>query len=85
MTVLILAQAIEEAGTTDTEALVETLENGSFTGAGGIIEFNERHGINVGEELVPFTFIQWQDGEQVTVWPKSISTGEVTSPPWLDN
>lgn len=83
--VLILAQAIEEAGTTDTEALVETFENGSFTGAGGIIEFNERHGINVGEELVPFTFIQWQDGEQVTVWPKSISTGEVTSPPWLDN
>ena len=83
--VMILAQAIEEAGTTDADALVETLENGSFTGAGGNIVFNERHGISVGEELVPFTFVQWIDGEQVTVWPKSVSTGEVVAPPWIDN
>ena len=83
--VVILAQAIEEADSLDSETLVETLESGSFTGAGGIIEFNERHGINVGEELVPFTYIQWQDGEQVTIWPNSLATGEAVSPPWMED
>lgn len=83
--VIILAQAIEQADSVDSEVLVETLESGSFTGAGGVIEFNERHGINVGEELVPFTYIQWQDGEQVTVWPESLATGDVVLPPWMEN
>lgn len=82
--VIILAQAIEEADTLDSAELVDVLESGSFTGAGGIIEFNERHGINVGEDLVPFTFIQWQDEEQITIWPESIATGEVISPPWME-
>ena len=79
----ILAQAITKAGTIDSDTLVNTFENGSFTGAGGVIEFNERHGIKISEDLVPFTFIQWQDGEVVTVWPKANATQEAVPPEWI--
>ena len=81
---LVLADAVNQAGTTDADKVVETLEQGSFTGASGIIQFREDHGYNIGQDFVPFTYIQWQDGEMVPVWPESVATGSVIKPAWMN-
>lgn len=81
--VWVIADAANQAGTLDSDKLVETLENGTFTGASGIIKFSEDHGYMIGDDFVPFTYIQWQDGEMVAVWPDTIATGKPVKPEWI--
>jgi branched-chain amino acid transport system substrate-binding protein len=70
--IYLLKEAIEKAGTTDTEKLIPVLEKMSFVGAGAIIEFDKRHdpiwapGKNTG------IAVQWQDGKKVPFWPPSV-------------
>jgi len=81
--VLVMADAINKAGTVDSVELVKTLESETFVGASGNIKFREDHGYTIGEDFVPFTYIQWQDGEMGVVGPESVATDEIIKPEWI--
>jgi branched-chain amino acid transport system substrate-binding protein len=81
--VFVMADAINKAGTVDSDKLVETLETETFVGASGNIKFREDHGYTIGEDFVPFTYIQWVDGEMGVVGPESVATDEIIKPDWI--
>jgi branched-chain amino acid transport system substrate-binding protein len=81
--VYILADAISRAGTLDSDALVKALEATDYVGVSGRIKFSKRHDPEAGPEFVPFTYIQWNKGEMVTVWPQKMKTGEFSLPAWV--
>jgi len=81
--VYILVDAIRRAGTLDSDALVTALEATDHVGVSGRIKFSKRHDPEAGPDFVPFTYIQWNKGEMVTVWPPSMKTGEFVLPGWL--
>jgi branched-chain amino acid transport system substrate-binding protein len=70
----ILKDALERAGTMDSDALVKALEDTDYTGVSGRIVFYKPdqdwpHDMIWGPEYVTNFFSQWIDGEQVAVWP----------------
>jgi branched-chain amino acid transport system substrate-binding protein len=81
--VYVLAEAIKRAGSLDSDALVKALEATDYVGVSGRIKFSKRHDPEAGPEFVPFTYIQWNKGEMVTVWPASMKTGEFALPGWI--
>ena len=81
--VYILVDAIRRAGTLDSDALVKALEVTDYAGVSGRIKFSKRHDPEAGPEFVPFTYIQWNKGEMVTVWPPAMKTGEFAVPAWV--
>jgi branched-chain amino acid transport system substrate-binding protein len=81
--VFILADAIKRAGTLDSEALVKALEATDYAGVSGRIKFSKRHDPEAGPEFLPFTYIQWNKGEMVTVWPPAMKSGEFVNPGWI--
>ena len=80
----ILKEGLEAAGKADRKAVGEAMrkmetKDGSgkyFPGAGGTMKFDDK-GRRVGAEIV---FVQWQDGEPVTVYPPAAAVKE---PIWL--
>jgi len=79
----IFKEAAEKAKSTDSDALVPVLEKTDHVGFAGRIVFTEDRNCKYGEgyRLLPVT--QWrEDGSRVTVWPKSLATGEYLPPPW---
>jgi len=81
--VYILVDAIRRAGSLDSDALVKALEATDHVGVSGRIKFSKRHDPEAGPEFVPFTYIQWNKGEMVTVWPPTMKTGEMLMPAWI--
>lgn len=81
--VYILADAIKRAGGLDPEALVHALEETNYVGVSGRIRFLKRHDPEAGTDFVPFTYVQWQDGRLVTVWPPKMKTGDFVFPRWM--
>jgi branched-chain amino acid transport system substrate-binding protein len=81
--VYILADAIKRAGGLDSDKLVKALEETDYVGVSGRIKFAKRHDPEAGPEFVPFTYIQWNKGEMVTVWPPAMKTGEFAVPSWI--
>ena len=88
--VTLFAEAVEQAGTLEADALVETLEEIEFTGSAGTIEFYGRdhefpHDLRYreGDTL----YFQWQeeDGEgvQEVIWPDEHATADYVEPDWL--
>ncbi len=67
--VLLLAAAIERAGTLEADKVVAALEAAPFTGASGVIEFDKRHDAVWGPGKVSGVAVQWQDGKKVAFWP----------------
>ncbi|HET7410472.1 MAG TPA: ABC transporter substrate-binding protein, partial [Paracoccaceae bacterium] len=87
--VYIIADAIERAGTTEPDALVEALEKTDYTGTIGQIQFYGKddrftHGIKFGEGGVQGLLLQYQDGEQVVIWPEDLATGKLKFPDYMD-
>jgi branched-chain amino acid transport system substrate-binding protein len=81
--VYILTDAIKRAGGLDSDKLVKALEETDYVGVSGRIKFAKRHDPEAGPEFVPFTYIQWNKGEMVTVWPPAMKTGEFVAPTWV--
>jgi branched-chain amino acid transport system substrate-binding protein len=79
----ILKAAAEQAQSLDTEVLIKTLEKMRFVGAAGVISFEPNHGLKYGKEGKQPVWIQWQDGKQVSIFPKEFATGKYVSPPWI--
>ena len=73
--VQIAAQAIEDAGTLDTTAVRDAMAAIDMMTVVGPVTFNEDGTGNVYDPL-----IQWQDYEQVVVWPPELATHDLAFP-----
>jgi len=87
MAVYVLKDAIEKAGTLDSDAVVTALEKTDMMGVYGRIKFDPKShqvipSLDPNEGAVG-TIFQWQSGKRVVVFPKSIAMGEIELPPWM--
>ncbi|HYW91358.1 MAG TPA: ABC transporter substrate-binding protein [Gammaproteobacteria bacterium] len=83
-----LKHAIEQAHSTNAEALVKALEKVNFVGAMGRFQFYGRHArfthdVKYGRHLVSGVGFQWQDGKQVAIWPAQAANGKVILPSFV--
>lgn len=87
MAVYVLKDAIERAGSLDSDEVVTALEKTDVMGVYGRLRFDPKS-----HQVIPATdpqegavgsILQWQDGKRVVVYPKSIATGEILLPPWM--
>ncbi|GAC1597925.1 MAG: ABC transporter substrate-binding protein [Candidatus Velthaea sp.] len=81
----VIANAIKAAGSTDADKIVEAMEKTHYTGTVGTIEFYGQsdlytHAIKYGPGLVTGLVLQWQNGKQVTVWPRDKANGKIEFP-----
>jgi len=87
MAVYTLKDAIERAGSLDSEAVIAALEKTDLMGVYGKIKFNPKNhqiipSVDPNEGAVG-TIFQWQAGKRVVVFPPKIAVGEVKLPPWM--
>jgi branched-chain amino acid transport system substrate-binding protein len=87
MAVYVLRDAIERAGTLDSDKVVSELEKTDVMGVYGRLRFDPKS-----HQVIPSldpkegavgSILQWQDGKRVVVFPKSIATGTIQLPPWM--
>ena len=84
----IIAEAVQRAGSTDADKLVEALEKTDHLGTVGREQFYGRdnpftHALKYGQGLVTGVTFQWQDGKQVTLWPADKANGKVKFPSFI--
>jgi branched-chain amino acid transport system substrate-binding protein len=87
--VYILADAIHRAGSTESDKLVAALESTDYVGTIGRVEFLGKgdphvHGLKTGAGFITGLFLQWQNGEQVNLWPADLSKGKLTFPAFVN-
>lgn len=87
----LLKDAVERAGSMDTDAVIASLEKADFPGAQGRIVFFPKghkwaHGVIVSPKHLTWYGLQWRDGKQVNVWPDGRALHPVLSkdPGWKD-
>ena len=74
--ILIAADAINRAGGTDAEKLVDALEKTSLLTTRGTAKFStEKGGPEYHQWMPPMLVIQWQDKAQVVLYPSAAATG----------
>jgi branched-chain amino acid transport system substrate-binding protein len=83
-----IADAVKRAGSTDADKLVEALEKTDWTGTIGRVQFYGKsdpftHSIKYGKGLITGLMLQWQDGQQVAVWPKEAAKAEMKFPSFI--
>jgi branched-chain amino acid transport system substrate-binding protein len=87
MAVYVLKDAIERAASLDSDKVVSALEQTDMMGVYGRTRFNPKN-----HQVIPAadpkdgavgTVLQWQAGKRIVVYPKSIATGEIKLPPWM--
>jgi len=84
--VYVLKEAIERAGTLDSDKVVAELEKTDRLGAMGRIKFNDGHQVVYGQdpnEMALGCMIQWRKGKRVVVYPQSIAEGKIQLPKGL--
>ena len=90
--VYLLKEAIERAGTLDSDAVVAELEQTDGDTTAGRLVFSESHDVTWGPGYVTALGVQWQDGELKAVWPPPdgswndvvyAGTVEYQLPPWV--
>ena len=84
----VLVQAIKRAGSTDADKLVVALEQTDYPGTIGRVQFYGReneftHAMKYGEGYVTGVGLQWQDGKQVTLWPKAAPNVKIKFPAFI--
>ena len=87
MAVYVLKAAIERAGSLESDKVVAELEKTDMMGVYGRLRFDPKS-----HQVIPSTdpkegavgsILQWQNGQRVVVYPKSIAMGEIQLPPWM--
>jgi branched-chain amino acid transport system substrate-binding protein len=87
MAVYVLKDAIERAGSLDSDKVVAELEKTDLMGVYGRLRFDPKS-----HQVIPASdpkegavgsILQWQAGKRVVVYPKSIAMGEIKLPPWM--
>lgn len=84
----IIADAVKNADSTDPDKLVEALEKADYVGTIGRVQFYSRndeftHAIKYGPGLVTGVDIQWQNGKQMTVWPRDKANAKLQFPAFV--
>ncbi len=83
----VLKDAIERAGSCDSDEVVKALEKTDMMGVYGRIRFDPKsHQVIPSldpEKGVVGTIFQWQAGKRVVVFPPKIAEGEIKLPPWM--
>ena len=88
MAIYVLRDAIEHAGSLDSDKVVAELEKTDVMGVYGRLRFDPKS-----HQVIPATdpkegavgsILQWQDGKRVVVYPKSIAKGTIQLPPWMN-
>jgi len=81
--VMILAEAIRKAGTKGDD-LVNAIENISYPGVSGLIEFDKKdHHVLYGEGRPTQIYFQWQgEGKRVPIYPRKYAEADVILPKW---
>ncbi|WP_213771546.1 ABC transporter substrate-binding protein [Bradyrhizobium sp. dw_78] len=83
-----IADAIKRAGSTDADKMVDALEKTDWEGTIGRVQFYGKddeftHGLKYGKGLITGLLAQWQDGQQVAVWPKEVAKGPLKFPNFI--
>ena len=82
------AAAEVRAGSLDPDAVVTQLEQTDIMGVYGRLRFDPKS-----HQVIPASdpkegavgsILQWQDGQRVVVFPKSIAKGSIQLPPWME-
>ena len=79
-----LKDAIERAGSLEAEALIAALEKTNLPAVRGTIRFDQNHQIVYGYDpktVCLGNWVQWQDGQRVTIFPQAAATGAIKIPP----
>ena len=88
MAVQVLKDAIERAGSLDSDKVVAELEKTDVMGVYGRLRFDPKtHQVIPAQdpkEGVVGSILQWQAGKRVVVYPRSIATGSIKLPPWMN-
>ena len=83
----IYAEAVQRAGSTDTDKVIKELEKTSYVGIPGTIEFDETHDVKVGTADYKgpnLLFAQWREGcKREVVYPKARRTAAFVYPEWV--
>lgn len=86
MAVYLLKDAIERAGTLNSDAVAKALEKIDMIGVYGRVRFDKNHEIIQSldpKEGAVDTVFQWQNGKRITVFPEKVKAGDIKLPPWL--
>lgn len=83
-----IAKAIGKANSTDSDAIVNKLESDYYEGVAGKYQFYGKespltHGVKFGVDYMSGFAFQWQNGQEVVVWPPKIAQGEVILPSFV--
>src|SRR5690349_12779071 len=83
-----ITDAIKRAGSTDPDKLVDALEKTDWEGTIGRIQFYGKddpftHSIKYGKGLITGLMLQWQDGQQIAVWPKEVAKAQLKFPSFI--
>jgi branched-chain amino acid transport system substrate-binding protein len=86
--VYIIANAAVAADSTDSDKLVAAMEKTDYVGTIGRVQFYGKdseytHAMKYGTDYVSGTFIQWQNGKQVTVWPTNVANAKIKFPDFV--
>ena len=84
----VIAEAIKRAGSTDSEKLVDAIEKTDYVGTIGRVAFYGKdseftHAMKYGPDFVTGVTLQWQDGKQVTLWPKAAPDAKIQFPAFV--
>ncbi len=84
----LLADAIERAGTINSEAVITALEETDMMGVYGRIRFDPKshqiiYSTDPGEGAVSL-WAQWLAGKRVAIFPPKIATRNLELPPWME-
>jgi len=84
----VVAEAVKRAGSTDAEKLVDALEKTDYVGTIGRVQFYDKdspftHAMKYGTDYVTGVTLQWQDGKQLTLWPKAGAGAEMKFPAFV--
>jgi branched-chain amino acid transport system substrate-binding protein len=86
MAVYLLKDAIERAGTLNSDAVAKALEKTDMIGVYGRVRFDKNHEIIQSldpKEGAVDTVFQWQNGKRITVFPEKVKAGDIKLPPWV--
>ena len=83
-----IADAVKRAGSLNADKMVTALEATNWEGTIGRTQFYGRkdeftHAMKYGPGTVTGLLVEWQNGKQVTIWPKSVANGSLTFPSFV--
>jgi branched-chain amino acid transport system substrate-binding protein len=79
----VMKQAIEKAGTLDSEKVKKTLQNGEFECMLSKVKYVNEEGYTNLNKLAATGLLQWQDGKLVFVYPQEVAEAKFVYPiPW---